>query len=66
MKTEMNPDLEFLRGLRERMRLQESICDEISCNTESETESYMLSRKSSCVNDIRTEISEYLKTRGIE
>lgn len=64
MKTEMNPDLEFLRGLRERLILQ---------RTKLELEAWRLAHEGSepAAEAIRcdliaAEISVYLTSKGIE
>lgn len=66
MKTEMNPDLEFLRGLRERLRLREKMCVECCQKTSSfEIHHQMLGEQLAC-SETAAEITDYLKTRGIE
>lgn len=69
MKTNMNPDLEFLRGLMERCKLRESNCMNRSINSEKHGDSGMSKiyyGEASAFGIVESEISEYLKTRGTE
>lgn len=69
MKTNMNPDLEFLRGLMERCKMRESNCMNRSiisvkhCDPDTEM---IYDGQASAFGIVGSEISEYLKTRGIE
>ena len=67
MKAEMNPDLEFLRGLRERLRLR---ADKFSGFADAEKggsiERAILSVVSFECRKIQIETEDYLKNRGIE
>ena len=69
MKTNMNPDLEFLRGLRERLKLRASLFRDHANDSRKWSRNVELAAFSSVSSEsekMAIEISEYLKTRGIE
>lgn len=61
MKTEMNPDLEFLRGLRDRLRILRDKLDLEAWKFGSDN-----SEEAVRCDLVASEISIYLASRGIE